>query len=208
MTILLQGAILGFSLSLLLGPIFFLFLDATAVKGMRGGFLIGLGAWCSDIMYLTSAFFAYSLLLELTKNQGFEYHVGLLGGILLIIIGISTMLNKDNKGSRPGRKNSLASHSDFRLWLRGFLVNTFNPFCAIFWVGAVSSLMISKNNSPGDFVYFGIGSVGTIILFDLVKILAAKKILNILSDKVKTRVKQIAGLIILVFGLVLIFKVM
>jgi len=208
MTVMLQGAILGFSLSLLLGPVFFLFLDATAVKGMRGGFLIGLGAWCSDIMYLSTAFFGYSLLLELTKNQGFEYHVGLLGGILLIIIGISTMLNKDNKGIQQGKRNSLASHSDFRLWLRGFLVNTFNPFCAIFWVGAVSSLMISNKTSMGDFFYFGLGSVGTILLFDLVKIFAAKKILNILSDRIKTRVKQIAGLIILVFGLVLIFRVM
>ena len=208
MIVLFQGFLLGLSISLLLGPILFLFIDATTIKGYRGGLMIALGAWMSDLMYLTSAYFAYSVLLSIIKLDGFETRLGLVGGVILVLLGLITFFQADRNKIQSENPQRTIGQSYISLWLKGFLVNTLNPFCAFFWIGAVSTLMIQESVSITHFGLFALGSLGTIVVFDLFKILAANKILVMLSERNIIRMKKWAGAFIFFAGAFLIFRVM
>ena len=203
-----QGILFGLSISVLLGPILFLFIEASTLKGFKGGLLIASGAWLSDLMYLTASFYGYSFLFNITRHESFSLYVGVIGGVVLLLIGVSSFLNADKVLIKPETDELLVIRSDFSFFLKGFIVNTFNPFCAIFWLGAISTLMVQGEASLLQFGLFASGSVGTIIVFDLVKILAAKRILLLLSEKKVFVLHKIVGAAIFFIGLFLLYRVL
>ena len=65
-----QAAIpLGFLLSFMIGPVFFVLLETSAVKGFRAAFVFDLGVILADILFLVVDYFSSFQLLENLSNQ-------------------------------------------------------------------------------------------------------------------------------------------
>lgn len=204
---LIQGLVLGISISIVIGPMIFLFLNASMTNGIRGSLIIGVGAWTSDLIYICASYWGMSYLAEVINNPFFKSVTGLLGGLLLVIIGLVLQF----QGRRPidiGDKKPELIESNFALFTKGFLINMLNPFCAIIWFGAISTIMISGAADISDMALFVMGSLGIVIISDIFKIHFSNYIVSVLSGEYQEKLKRIASIGFLICGILLMVKVM
>ena len=77
-----QAAIpLGFFLSFMIGPVFFVLLETSIVKGFRAAVAFDLGVIIADVIFIFLAYFSSYHLLENLSNQPGLY---IFGGTLLL----------------------------------------------------------------------------------------------------------------------------
>ena len=88
----LQTAIpLGFFLAFMLGPVFFILIETSILKGFRAAIIFDLGVILSDILFILVAYFSSYQLLENISNQPALY---VFGGTLLSFYGLNIFIRK------------------------------------------------------------------------------------------------------------------
>ncbi|MEM9887554.1 MAG: LysE family transporter [Bacteroidota bacterium] len=207
MQLLLQGIVVGLGLSILVGPILVTILDASLEKGKWAGLLVGLGIWTSDFLFILTTYFGMTRIIILVDNSNFEWITGLLGGTILIGFGIVIWLSKPiDVQAEMERQNS--RFAPIQYFLKGFLVNTFNPFTFVFWIGLSSTVTVNANYSSQEaFLYYS-GILGALVATDSAKALLAAYIGKMLSLKKIILMKRIAGSMLILFGIGLIIRVL
>jgi len=205
-----QGILIGLVLSILAGPIFFVYLQVAAEKGFRAGLAVGLGAWLGDILYVLIVAAGVSSIVSFLKWDGFAFWFALFGGVMLIVFGISTVLAANNKKFKL--KNDIPIVTDknyFKLFMKGFSINFLNPFVALFWLGTMGILTaLLKNDQPNTYQkieFFG-SIIVVIIITDMLKIYLSKKIKRYLSPNSIYSLQKIVGIILVVLGIVLMVR--
>ncbi len=205
-----RGLVLGVSLSLLVGPMMFVFIQAGVERGFRAAAMAAFGSWVSDIMYIFLVYFGISYIFSITKAEGFRFWSSLAGGIILVVIGIAILARRQVVNQPPNVPIAAdveisRTKSYLQLWVTGFLINTVNPFPAFFWLGVMSSA--GRNLSGSEtFTLFG-SIVGTVIFFDLLKALLAKRLqLWIRHSSIALYMRRFSGAALVVLGIVLIIK--
>ena len=94
-----QAAIpLGFFLSFMVGPVFFVLLQTSAVKGFRAAITFDFGVLLADILFILLAYFSSFQLLENLSNQPGLY---VFGGVILLIYGLVTFFKVDSSKEIP-----------------------------------------------------------------------------------------------------------
>ncbi|MFK7936634.1 MAG: LysE family translocator [Saprospiraceae bacterium] len=214
---LLQGIQLGLVLCFLLGPIFVAIIQAGIEEGFRAGVMVGFGIWVSDVLFILAVFLGGSYVGAITKWDNFESVVGSAGGVILILFGLGALLAKpldfdDNLlKERRGlfsKSIKLKETSYWKLWTKGFVVNTFNPFTVIFWTGVMATVVIGGDMTNQDATVFFTGVLGTIIITDTFKALLAKRIRQWMTSKHITWVRRGSGIALIIFGVVLLIRVL
>ena len=94
MDLLWDGIQFGLALSVLVGPLLFALIQTSIEEGFRAGWMVGLGIWVSDILFVSITYFFISLVSEITKWDGLELTLGIFGGIILIFFGLGSLLSK------------------------------------------------------------------------------------------------------------------
>lgn len=204
MHLLWQGALLGLSLSILAGPMLFILIQLGIEKGFRAGAAAGSGVWVSDTLYVLCAYLGISYLLQLTQWQGFKLWASLAGGAILIIIGMATLLARPAMKTR--QNGQAVSHNWGGYWIKGFLVNTFNPFTAFFWIGVMTTASADGPLPAPDATLFFGSIIGVIILTDLMKVLLAKHIQNWMKYSYLLAMRRVSGTALVAFGVFLMFR--
>lgn len=198
---LLKGITYGLMLSILIGPIFFALLQAGIEKGFKTGIAIGTGIWLSDFLYILTVYFSLTWIQNLTDSPNFKFYVGAIGGIILIAFGIGTLLdNKKIDKTKVIKQSGYFGHA-----AKGFLINTVNPFTVFFWV-AMSTEVLSSSPQTMEAVFFFGGILGMIVLTDMLKVALAKQISKYLKMNYILIFRKIVGIVLLVGGIVLIYK--
>lgn len=198
-----QGLLLGLTLAILLGPIFVTLTQIALEKGARAGIVASTGVWVSDIIIITLCYIFVQRIDYLVESVTFTYWMGLLGGFILISFGAGALFKKVNLVF----DNASHSANDyFSFWTKGFLVNTVNPFTFVFWIGVISTYVIkAKISGLKSFVFFS-SIMLVIMLTDTLKVLLAKAIRNKLDQKHFTIFSRIAGVGLIIFGIVLLLR--
>lgn len=204
---LLKGIVLGLSLSILVGPLVFALIQSTLERGLTAGLMVGLGIWISDLLFITVSWWGVNWVIRVSSWPGFETSLSIAGGIILLGIGAGLIFrpagSHDRKTVLLGLRSSL-----FGEVLKGFLVNTVNPFTIFFWI-SVMTVMVRENelDQAGTGLFVG-GIMGTIVLTDSLKVLFARKVRHWLSPRHIFLFRRISGLILTGFGLFLLFRVL
>ena len=197
-----QAAIpLGFLLSFMIGPVFFVLLETSAVKGFRAALVFDLGVILADMFFLTVAYFSSFQLLENLSNQPGLY---VFGGVILLVYGITTYFKTEIKKDKPAlrtKKNGYLS-----LFVKGFLLNFINIGVLVFWLGIIIVVGPSLNNDPNRILVFFTTMLTAYLTTDIFKILLAKQLKRKLTYKRISQVKKGLGIILIICGLVLITK--
>ena len=197
-----QAAIpLGFLLSFMIGPVFFVLLETSAVKGFRAALVFDLGVILADMLFLTVAYFSSFQLLENLSNQPGLY---VFGGVILLVYGITTYFKTEIKKDKPAlrtKKNGYLS-----LFVKGFLLNFINIGVLVFWLGIIIVVGPSLNNDPNRILVFFTTMLTAYLTTDIFKILLAKQLKRKLTYKRISQVKKGLGIILIICGLVLITK--
>lgn len=207
MSLLLDGIKVGFILCFLIGPIFFTLIQTGIEEGFRAGFVVGLGVWMSDFMYIVGAHWGLVHLSRWMEGSNTTLYLGIVGSFILIGFGISAIFTAQKLKALPTYKTQRSS-SFFKLWLKGFLINAFNPFTILFWIGVISTVVV-KDELAGNqaLVFFG-GLIGTVVLTDLLKVLLAKHIRRWLRPVHLIWFRRVSGVALIGFGVMLMVRVL
>ena len=203
MPILLKGILLGFSLSFLVGPLLFTLVQAAIERGQKAGLAVAAGIWISDLFFVFAVLFFVERIQDFTGGPDFSKKAGLVGGLLLIGFGLANFFKKSASGFHAGlpSRASLATH-----FSKGFLINCVNPFNVFFWLGITGTVIVPNGWSPNETLVFFAGMLGTLVAMDVSKVFLAKKIGQWLSAAHIQKVRFFIGMILTIFGIVLIYR--
>ncbi len=204
MDALLTGIKYGLFLTILVGPLVFALIQAGVERGLRAGTMIGFGIWFSDLLFILAVYYGFTYVQAVTEWEHFELIVGIAGGIILIFTGIYTLVSK----TPDINKSKKITGTYLALWIKGFIINTLNPFTVFFWVLVMTTVVADNEyTSQQSFLFFG-GILGTIMITDSLKVILAKKLRHYLEIHHLKYVRKITGIALIIFGLVLIGRVM
>ncbi|MDO6516142.1 Threonine/homoserine/homoserine lactone efflux protein [Zobellia uliginosa] len=197
-----QAAVpLGFLLSFMIGPVFFVLLETSAIKGFRAAIVFDFGVILADGIFLVIAYFSSFQLLENLSNQPGLY---VFGGVILLVYGITTIFKKPPKQVDTSIK---VKKSDYLgLFVKGFLLNFINIGVLVFWLGIIIVVGPSLNNDPNRIIVFFSTMVGAYFVTDIFKILLAKQLKKKLTINRIYLIKKGIGIILIICGIVLIVK--
>ncbi|MCC6461846.1 MAG: LysE family transporter [Saprospiraceae bacterium] len=222
----LQGALLGLSLSFMIGPLLFAIIQASLERGFRAGLALAAGIWTSDALYILLVVRGVDALASLTALPHFRVWAGLAGGLVLIGFGLTSLLRRHAPTGEEtattadrvldaidGPEPPGVAHNWMRwglpgYWLRGFLLNTINPFTVFFWLGIASAVVVPDQWTPAHTFRFFSGMLATLIATDVLKIYAAKWVRRFLTPQHTLWVQRGIGLTLLIFAVVLVVRVL
>ena len=199
-----QAAIpLGFFLSFMIGPVFFVLLETSVVKGFRAAISFNLGVVLADIIFIFLAYFSSYQLLENLSNQPGLY---IFGGTLLSLYGV-IVFSKKTKGELLDT-NPLAplKCNYLQLFVKGFLLNFINVGVLVFWLGIIIVVGPNLDANPSRFLLFFGTLIISYFLTDVVKILLAKRLKAYLTPLIILNIKKALGVLLLICGITLITK--
>lgn len=192
---------LGFLLSFMIGPVFFVLLETGATRGFRAAIAFDIGVIFADTLFVIIAYFSSFRLLENLSNQPGLF---VFGGVILLIYGIFTFFKKPPVKKKSEVKFSKSDY--FSLTVKGFLLNFINIGVLIFWLGIIIVVGPSLDNEPKRILVFFSAVLGSYFFTDILKILLAKQLKRKLTLKRIYYVKKALGIILIICGLVLIVK--
>ena len=129
-------------MAFMIGPVFFMLIQTSILKGARAAIVFDLGVILGDLSFILIAYYGSRSLLEKIKDDPRLFFIG---GLVLIIYGLITYLEKENK------KEALASakiievpikNNYLKLFLKGFFLNCINVGVLAFWLGTVLVLSL------------------------------------------------------------------
>ena len=186
-------------LSLLLvfstGPIFFVIVETSLTKGVKQAFCVDVGAVLADVVFiLVATFSAQPLRNSLAENPRWY----IIGGVLLCSLGIFSLVATMKKTKASSFEVDALPKGNYLFYIaKGFLLNIINIGVFLFWIGLVVF--------GADFWFF-VYVLLIYLLLDIVKIYLAKQLKTILTPSVIYKIKQLAHIIILGFGLFFVFQ--
>jgi threonine/homoserine/homoserine lactone efflux protein len=199
-----QAAIpLGFFLSFMIGPVFFVLLETSVVKGFRAAISFDLGVVLADIIFIFLAYFSSYQLLENLSNQPGLY---IFGGTLLSLYGVIEF-SKKTKGELLDTNPHAPLKSNYlQLFVKGFLLNFINVGVLVFWLGIIIVIGPNLDANPSRFLLFFGTLIISYFLTDVVKILLAKRLKAYLTPLIILNIKKALGVLLLICGITLITK--
>ena len=198
-----QAAIpLGFFLSFMIGPVFFVLLETSAIKGFRAALAFDLGVILADILFLIAAYFSSRQLLENLSNRPGLY---VFGGAILLVYGATTLKKKTSK-KETSKIGANGGSNYFNLFGKGFLLNFINIGVLVFWLGVIIIVGPSLDNEPNRILIFFGAMLGAYLATDIFKILLAKRLRRKLTNRRIILIKKGIAIILIICGIVLITK--
>jgi threonine/homoserine/homoserine lactone efflux protein len=196
---------IGFVMSFMIGPVFFMLIKTSILKGARAAIAFDIGVILGDISFMLIAYYGSRSLLEKIKD---DPRLFLVGGLILIIYGLRTYLDKNNKkeGEAVPEIKIIESNNYLKLLLKGFALNFINVGVLATWLGVIIVIGPTLDMNPTSiFWYFATILLGY-ALTDLGKILLAKQLKSKLTPLVIYRIKRGMGVLLIVFGALIMLK--
>jgi threonine/homoserine/homoserine lactone efflux protein len=196
----LQGALMGALLSVLIGPVFFLLIKTAISQGVRSAMMLETGIILSDISCILLSYFG---LVGILNSQGNRYLATIIGSALLILYGGIIFYGSMKK---TGESPTEFREKGISLLVKGYVFNLTNPSVIFFWVGAVG-LTISdfSGNHIQTFLHFS-ATIFVVFGFDLLKIYLAGYIKKHLTTAAIANISKFAGILISILGLITLIK--
>lgn len=198
-----QGIKLGLVLAAMTGPIFFSLVQAGVESGFRAGIAIGVGVWISDILFIIGVYTGLEALQRWVSWHTYAVHLGLAGGVILLAFGGYTLFSRMKA---PARTGGPLPSTYAALWLKGFLINSVNPFTFFFWITVMTAYVLAENwDQRQSWLFFG-SIFGVIVVTDFAKVVLAKKIRPWLKENHLILLRRISGAVLILFALVLFWR--
>jgi threonine/homoserine/homoserine lactone efflux protein len=191
---------IGIGLAFMIGPVFFVLLETSAIKGFRAALVFDLGVILADIVFVYFAYYGSRTMLEKIKD---DPRLFVIGGLVLFIYGLLTLFKRRKPIDPKGEIIIVKKNNYISLFIKGFFLNFINVGVLAFWLGMV--VVIGPRlemNETRIFNYFA-AVILAYFVTDLIKIVLAKQLKNKLTPSVIWKIKRGMGITLMVFGMFL-----
>ena len=137
--LLLKGAIIGFMVSIPLGPIGVLCVQRTLNKGRLSGFISGLGAAAADTVFALMAGFGISIIIKFVEDQHLYFQI--IGGAIIILLGIHVFYSNPVRQIRMQRLSRNNHSQDF---FSVFFLTLSNPMAIFFFLAMFTAINLAS----------------------------------------------------------------
>ncbi|MEX1382478.1 LysE family translocator [Lutibacter sp.] len=199
-----EAVLIGFFLAFMIGPVFFMLIQTSIIKGARAAIVFDLGVMLGDVVFILMAYYGSKSLLEKIKDDPKMF---LIGGLILLVYGLITYLDKSQKRAIQDETLVLQEKSNYtKLFIKGFLLNFINVGVLAFWLGMIVVVGPNLEMDPEKiFNYFAVILISYLIT-DIGKIVLAKQLKRKLTPKVIYKIKRTMGVLLMIFGVALLLK--
>lgn len=190
-------------LAISVGPVIFSIIKQSINNGYKGGFTFVAGVSASDITLVLMSQLFTALFQELLS---YKKSIGICGSILLIALGIYILLFKKTKKKEDGSQSINMRKRDYlKTFLSGFFMNTLNPGVIAFWLIIATSVV----GLPFNYRLIMFGTCLVFVLAtDVLKVLLAGRLREKLTPHNIHIINRISALILIGFGIALIWGTM
>lgn len=196
----------GFFLSFMIGPVFFMLIQTSILKGARAAIAFNIGVILGDVAFILIAYLGSRHLLEKVKDDPRLFYIG---GLILIIYGLFTYFDKSNKKEVEEESkliNIPVENNYIRLLFKGFFLNFINIGVLIFWLGVIVVIGPTLDMNPTHIFWYLTTILLSYFVTDIGKILLAKKLKSKLTPLVVYKIKKTMGILLIIFGIGLMIK--
>lgn len=199
----LSGIPWGIFLSFMIGPVFFILLETSIIKGFRAALVFDLGVVLGDIVFIGIAYLGSYRLIQSLKDQPALF---IFGGVLMVVYGIISFiqLKKEEKINTDNIDNEIVKKNYTNLFIKGFLLNIINIGVLGFWLAIIISVGPKLEMQTSRMITFFITVIATYLFVDCIKILLAKQLKTKLTPVNILKIKKGISIVMMVFGMVLI----
>ena len=191
---------LGFFLSFMIGPVFFVLLETSVVKGFRAAILFDLGVVLADIIFIVIAFFSSYRLIQSIKNDPALF---IFGGLVMLTYGIISFV-KNKKESKKSideiDPNELEKTNYLSLFFKGFFLNFINIGVLGFWLAILLTIGPQLELKTSRMLTFFSTLIVTYFVTDIFKIILAKQLRNKLNPRNILLIKKFISIILIICG--------
>lgn len=211
----LQAIGIGFLLSVIVGPVFFILLETSITKGIRAALALDIGVFISDILYIL---FALSFVDQISSINSGENKLifGFIGGSIFIIYGTfyffkkSKMADLTLEAENTSKEVAAAPKDYLLLGLKGFILNIANPAVIFYWLSILSLAAQSvpdNTKNPNTWILLFISILlGTYFSIDVLKVFTAKRLRSLVNQNLLNALNILIGLIFFLTGVFQIIK--
>ncbi|HNP34178.1 MAG TPA: LysE family transporter, partial [Flavobacterium sp.] len=196
---------LGFFLSFMIGPVFFVLLETSAVKGFRAAVMFDLGVVLADIVFISIAFLGSYRLIQSIKDDPALF---IFGGIVMLTYGIITFVNNRKAEKKINideiDPKELAKTNYFSLFVKGFFLNFINIGVLGFWLAILITIGPQLELKTSRMLTFFTTLIVTYFVTDIFKILLAKQLRSKLNQKNILLIKKFISIVLIICGVVLL----
>jgi threonine/homoserine/homoserine lactone efflux protein len=199
----LSGIPWGIFLSFMIGPVFFILLETSIVKGFRAALVFDLGVVLADIIFITIAYLgSYRLITSIKDNSA----LFMFGGIVMLAYGVISYigLHKEKKVDTHKIDNEIIRKDYLGLFIKGFFLNIINIGVLGFWLAIIISVGPKLEMQMPRMITFFTTVIITYLLVDSVKIVLAKQLKSKMTPTNILKIKKGISIVLMIFGFVLI----
>jgi threonine/homoserine/homoserine lactone efflux protein len=188
----------------MIGPVFFVLLETSVVKGFKAAIVFDLGVVLADIIFIIVAFFSSYRLIQSIKDDPALF---IFGGLVMLTYGIISFA-KNRKESKKSideiDPKILAKTNYLSLFFKGFFLNFINIGVLGFWLAILITVGPQLELKTSRMLTFFSTLIVTYFITDIFKILLAKQLRNKLNPKNILLIKKVISIILIVCGVFLL----
>lgn len=196
MSVFLSYVLLGLSLAAPIGPVNAAQMD----KGIKNGFwhswLVGVGAFVADGIYMLAVYIGVVNFLETPFMQTFLW---CFGSFVLIYTGVESVLNSGAKVIIRGGNNEPL----FKSFLSGFFISISNPLTILFWLGIYGSVLAKTASTYNDhqLIIYSLAIFIGLFIWDIAMAGISSSFKKFFTDKIIITISFLSGISLICFGI-------
>ncbi len=199
-----EGIGLGLIMALMIGPVFFMLINISIKNGFRSAVYFAFGVMLSDAFFITIIEFSKSLVGFINENR---YLVALVGGVVLIAFGLSSIIKKVKDPKDIKIESDIGKLDLFLEAIKGFVMNSLNPFVLLFWLSISTTLVVSQTSNLRDTIIFFSSTLATIFITDLLKGAMAISLKKVMTVRFISILNKVSGAGLILFGFRLFYLI-
>jgi threonine/homoserine/homoserine lactone efflux protein len=194
--------LIGMVASAPMGPVGILCVQRTLNKGRRYGFVTGIGAAVSDIIYAGITGFGMAFVMDFVNNDQNKFYLQIIGSVLLLAFGVYTYRSDPTKNMR--QSGMQRGTIWYNMWT-AFLVTFSNPLIIFLFMALFAQFAFVIPDHPFEMVIGFASIVGGALLWWYGLSWLVDKVRTIFDAQGIRIINRIIGAVVIIFSIVSLF---
>lgn len=199
--IIFKGLIIGILCSAPMGPVGILCVQRTLNKGRWYGFVTGVGATASDVLYALITGLGMSFVMDLVNNSQNRFILQITGSIMLLAFGLFSFRSNPTKNMRhSGHQKGTLAHNGFT----AFLVTLSNPLIIILFMALFAQFSFILPGRPLEMMVGYLSLIGGALLWWFGLTWLVDKIRNKFEDYGIIIINKVIGSVVIIISVIIL----